>query len=129
MHWFVLPAIEARGEKGRSAHIHRESLVHISHAFNLVLVVLGLHGVLLARQNSDSRSPKEDCEHVLTALPAIVLLLIENLPLGRSWHKMFRAQDAIDDESLGEEATLHVDFTHVSTDIVHALVSIDAAQL
>lgn len=42
---------------------------------------------------------------------------------------MLRAQDATDDEGLGEEATFHVDLTHIRPHIIHALQRVHIAQL
>ena len=88
---------------------------------NLFLVVFLLFRVFLARYFTDARSPQEDSQDVLAALPAFVLLVRHYLPSGSIWNQVLEAEVPLDDEFAGEETTLHVDLSQVRREIVDAL--------
>ena len=66
--------------------------VNICHTINFLSVVFSTVGIFDLRKHRDTLGPDKECEYVLTAIPAFMIIFSANLPLGRVRQKFFEAK-------------------------------------
>ena len=98
-HVLVLPVSESRCESRGERHLHHEIVVG-KIILKTVLVVLSLLFFLHSGQLANPLIPQEQSHDVLAIVPALAVLVCEDLPLLGPWHDLLVTNMPLNDQLL-----------------------------